>query len=462
MRPAIVALAVWAAVAAPTAADAAVSFRWSVPERLTGDGSASAARSVAAAAAAPPTTIALRSCAPPGARWRLDGDEVRPVPAGRCAHRLDLGDGEPHELALESGGETASETVAARDLLVVSIGDSVASGEGNPDVASAVRPRWLERRCHRSMRSGAAQAALALAAGDPHSSVTFLPLACSGATVAEGLLRPYAGVEPDRRRGELPPQVDEVAELARARRIDALLVSVGANDVHFGPLARFCVFVRGCPARRFDPRRPSREAASPTALSADAVHAEAQRALGGHYDELRRALARAGVEAGRVVAVEYFDPTHDERGETCRALLPGISVGEAEWAHDVVLEPLNAELRNAALRHGWRLVGGVAQSFATHGICARGQLAWVRRIEESLFRGSGVSGPLHPNGAGHLATAALIGPVLANVVGVDPGAGLAQVSGAADDEGGGVAWWWLPLAALGGALAALIGRRLLR
>jgi hypothetical protein len=52
--------------------------------------------------------------------------------------------------------------------------------------------------------------------------------------------------------------------------------------------------------------------------------------------------------------------------------------------------------------------------------------------------------------------------VLANVVGVDPGAGLAQVSGAADDEDGGVAWWWLPVAALGGALAALIGRRLLR
>ncbi len=112
--------------------------------------------------------------------------------------------------------------------------------------------------------------------------------------------------------------------------------------------------------------------------------------------------------------------------------------------------PLNTQVRLAALRHGWRFVGGVQDAFLAHGICARGQDRWVRRIEESLGRGSGLSGPLHPNGLGHLATAALIGPVLGQAVGA-VGTDVAQAAGRRDDEGSTVAWWWLLVAAVGGA-----------
>jgi hypothetical protein len=66
---------------------------------------------------------------------------------------------------------------------------------------------------------------------------------------------------------------------------------------------------------------------------------------------------------------------------------------------------------------------------------------------------------LHPNSAGHLATAALIAPVLADVVGVDPGGAVAQTSGAKDNENTGVAWWWLLAAALAGAVLALLIER---
>jgi lysophospholipase L1-like esterase len=443
-----------------SAAHAQPAFRWTVPERLQG-GTVGVARSLAQAATPAPTDVVLTTCAR-DPTWALDGKDVQPRPAGRCNFRLDLGDAAPHTVKLTAGGESAEQTVQARDIVIVSIGDSVASGEGNPDVPSVVAPEWLESRCHRSMRSGAAQAAAAIAAGDPHSSVTFLPLACSGATIPDGLLGPYAGVQPDD-RGDLPAQVDQLAELQRRRPVGAVLLSVGANDVDFGPLAEFCLAVESCPDRRFDPARPLREASDPATPTAELVHAAAQRELPGRYDELAGGLTHAGIDPGKVIVVEYFDPTHDERGDTCPALLPGITPEESQWAQDVVLGPLNAAVRDAAQREGWKLVGGVQAAFLDHGICAPGSLRWVRRIDESILRGAGISGPLHPNSAGHLATAALIAPVLADVLGIDPGEAVAQASGAEGNEGTRVAWWWIPIAALvGAAIASGVAFLLLR
>jgi len=42
---------------------------------------------------------------------------------------------------------------------------------------------WQDQRCDRSGYSGPAQAALALEAADPHTSVTFISFACSGASL---------------------------------------------------------------------------------------------------------------------------------------------------------------------------------------------------------------------------------------------------------------------------------------
>jgi hypothetical protein len=128
-----------------------------------------------------------------------------------------------------------TQTVNPRDYLVVSMGDSYGSGEGNPDVAQKFAtdpifghqlpwiqrgPRWEDKRCHRSAKAGPAQAALQMEGADPHSSVTFLSFACSGANVEAtswdpanpfdpyntdgatnngvGILGGYAGPEPPR------------------------------------------------------------------------------------------------------------------------------------------------------------------------------------------------------------------------------------------------------------------------
>ena len=92
-------------------------------------------------------------------------------------------------------GHTASTTqdIVVRDFLIVSLGDSVASGEGNPDIpwdlspsrrtASSNTPKWELSQCHRSALAGPARAALQLEQADPHTSVTFIHLACSGGRI---------------------------------------------------------------------------------------------------------------------------------------------------------------------------------------------------------------------------------------------------------------------------------------
>ena len=46
---------------------------------------------------------------------------------------------------------------------------------------------WFNPACHRSLYSYQTRTALALAVRYPHIAVTFLPLACTGATIADGL-----------------------------------------------------------------------------------------------------------------------------------------------------------------------------------------------------------------------------------------------------------------------------------
>ena len=111
-------------------------------------------------------------------------------------------------------------TVAPRDRLVIGFGDSFTSGEGNPERLALfsgapwtggnlpardadpvslsqkdTRAQWTDRWCHRSVYSWQIRTALAAALSDPHQSFTILPYGCSGATITEGVLYGYNGVE---------------------------------------------------------------------------------------------------------------------------------------------------------------------------------------------------------------------------------------------------------------------------
>ena len=171
------------------------------------------------------------------------------------------------------------------------------------------------------------------------------------------------------------------------------------------------------------------------------------------YDALAERL-KGHVDPSKVIVVEYFDPLRDRRGETCEHALPHVDVDEASWAQRNVLAPLNAQLRAAAARHGWQVVGGVAEAFRRHGICAGGQ-SWITRPLESALNELALVGTLHPNRDGHVATATLIAPILAGTLGV--GSGAEQLTGS---RHGYVRWPWLLVTALAGAGVAVGVRRL--
>ncbi len=104
---------------------------------------------------------------------------------------------------------------AIRERLIVAVGDSFASGEGNPDYPTIFHSRraslhwyieknpsrlikagaqWWDEACHRSLLSWPALTALSQAIANPREVVQFASLACSGAEAYDGFLR--AQVDP--------------------------------------------------------------------------------------------------------------------------------------------------------------------------------------------------------------------------------------------------------------------------
>jgi hypothetical protein len=361
------------------------------------------------------------------------------------------------------GAKTPEEVAGGSDddQLIVSIGDSVASGEGNPDVPGLIgqEPRWLLRRCHRSLRSGHAQAALQIERDDPVADVTFVPLGCSGATVLEGLVGPYKGTQPE--AGVIDrAQVDRVNDLATRREVDALLVSIGANDVHFSKLVTFCMRRQSCETRRFDPSTRSGAGDEDDPTLAAAMH-DAIARLPGLYAQLDAQLSDR-VPRDRVLIVEYLDATRGSDGGPCRFRTPLGEVDEHEsaWARRAVIGPLNQAVREAAGDHGWRLVGGVADLFDGHGICAQPpRERWVQTLEGSLVdQNLNHLGALHPNRDGHLATAQLIRPALADVLGIEVTGPFEPPCECGEGDGWPLApWLTVLLACLAAALVALAG-----
>ncbi len=305
------------------------------------------------------------------------------------------------------------EKIAVEDWLIVSLGDSVASGEGVPErnAHDRERARWQNLRCHRSAYAGPALAAERLAREHPHVQVTFVHLACSGATIARGLIGGYAGIV-DKRPPELPAQVAELNRLKREPTV--VLISIGANDVGFSDFVKACIAVPhgrlscfGGPAGFVLRRRLAR--------------------LPGQYD-----LLRTKIDVGApIYLTEYFDPTGNANGEPCKQAIRlgklGFRFNERDLrdAYDKLLAPLNGSIAAAVARFRafgdsrWREVTGMADAFRRHGVCTDDQQRWITNERETLERQGSLLHPiesaqglLHPNKRGHEAIAAKIDAAL--------------------------------------------------
>ncbi|MBI5156397.1 MAG: hypothetical protein HZA58_00135 [Acidimicrobiia bacterium] len=296
-------------------------------------------------------------------------------------------------------------TFVVDDLLVVTIGDSYASGEGNPETRRLGPPapaRWgdggdaaataAHAAAHRSTVAWPVRLALALEAADPHTSVTFVSVAASGARIDHGILSPQSQTTPS--------QVDQVSALVGERPIDLFLVQEGGNSVGFARVVRALVeadplFDPVCyelmveqafaSVRDGDWSRGTRvQFELPFELSCVPAPGVGPRlpgldGLAASLDRLADALDSFAVE--RVVLVGYPDPTGaDSGGLRCREIVGDvtppirfheISRDEGRRGVQEVVEPLNAELARAARAHGWIFVDGIASAFGQgHGYCA--------------------------------------------------------------------------------------------
>lgn len=317
---------------------------------------------------------------------------------------------------------TVPSVLRLRDYLIVSIGDSLASGEGAPDRLGSYGAslsigfsgidfethttravQWQDRRCHRSTRSGPAQAAKEIEDASQHTSVTFVSFACSGADIKHLNHVSYAGAEPPAAGiSDLPPQIIAVRQLldrrARGlalRQIDALLVTGGINDLSFSDIIKRCWI-----------NNNREDGHTSCVYGSDGAHLVNTLKFKHRYDELA-ASVRFWLPNARAKYINDY-PRQVFKGGACGALgkhgprgVFGIEHTEGE-AMNVMGIALNRQVEGMTIRHageGWHYIGGVTAKFEPHAYCA--DFPWFNHVETSLAKQGDVDGTAHPNRAGH-------------------------------------------------------------
>jgi hypothetical protein len=330
--------------------------------------------------------------------------------------------------------------IAVRDLLIAGLGDSIASGDGNPDRPVALsdegfcfrrfasagsaeyfrpgrsgfsgdkacdgdssagndRPewarlsaRWMSAACHRSLYGYQLRAALALAIESPHFAVTFLPLACTGATITDGLFNGQRARELDCGPAPCPTttpaQITQLrAIMARAQRgqtgraLDLVFLTVGANDINFSGLIADIIIEARTERALF-----SRAGIISTV---EAAQATLDRKLPADFARLRAALKPLVNNAlERVVFVSYGNPALDAGAAPCPGGRNGFDIhpafgvdGErlrraATFVQDRFLPALK-EIVTCSVKgvcpasDAMTFVDDHQTAFADHGFCAR-------------------------------------------------------------------------------------------
>jgi GDSL-like Lipase/Acylhydrolase family len=388
---------------------------------------------------AAPLTVSGLTCTGPG-RWDPDGPSSAytgldvTLSSGQqesCTATLTTNDSDGDGVPDREDGcrNTPSSTPdGCPGFTVASIGDSVASGEGNPP--------WSYKPCHLSDFAGP-RIAFSWLEGSAQAQFrwqqfSFYPLACSGAGITDGILGPYDGA-PDIRKGPynglrrfvrrqskfpgmprlltLPPYPtrfhQSTAQLSRLPSSeDALLISAGANDLGFSDILITCLRQAG---RQY--LRPFAKSCADT--QAGNIFDNNERELAGRYSNLSAALTALNIPPSRVYITEYFDPTGDARGNQCSRILTIHRNADLTWAEQTVLKALNDAVRTAATDYHWNYIGKITSAFRSHGYCAR-KNSWIRTVKESLRSQRDWFGAMHPNNQGQRCYATSIWEVLYN------------------------------------------------
>jgi hypothetical protein len=325
-------------------------------------------------------------------KWKIGGEPLvtDAVPGKPCTFRFERANLDVFDLDVDllRDGEVAdsgSVTIEAKDILIASLGDAVSAGEGVLDGGA-----WTLHQCERSLAAGPAQAALVLERDDPHSVITFVHQACSGARSDRGVLNAFQGFHPG--EGAMrSPQIGEARRIAGKRKIDILLLSIGINDLEFSGIAELCALDSDCLAERYHD------------VVLQQWLAAAKDQLPATYSALAHSLALHGVDPADTYLLEYPDPSRDESlacddTEEFVPVYGHITRPEWQWLSGALLFPLNGIGGGAATQHGWNRIGGLATEFGPHGLCAPDP--WMTGLAHSSQRDD-IQRGFHPNEMGH-------------------------------------------------------------
>ncbi len=262
-----------------------------------------------------------------------------------------------HSLEQLVGGTTpptppvTASSAGGKGAGIVVLGDSTAAGLGNPLVA---RPSATDRACRRSGDSYPVD--LGIQSGQQVTS-----LACSGATIAAGVLgAQQAG------NTTVAAQFDNPA-VAQAGTI---VVGIGANDVEWSDLLRICAVSKNCDNAAEQAYFQSHLAT----LSSDWLRL---------MDELHQLPKHP-----KVVVNLYYDPFEGDVG-----CLQHVHVTDSKLRSMLAkLATLNSVLSQGAQAAGFATA---LPNFAGHGVCA----------DVPYVQGLDADAPFHPTAAGGLAIA---------------------------------------------------------
>ena len=316
---------------------------------------------------------------------RYDLDFAKEATYSVRVDQHDVGEADPAKVT------TYTKDVVVQDFLIVTVGDSLSSGEGNKPFTDGTSVSL----CHRSKTAFGRQAARKIEAEDRRSAVTFLHAACTGATTSS--LAKELGTA---------GQIARVQSLIGTRRIDALEVSVGINDIDFGGVTQFCTTTRDCWKRLYT-SAPGAVLMGKGQLD-DYVSSLVDR-LPTVYSRLASQLSAAfpasQLDSKDVYLTQYPNPLRDENGKICASVIGSKTVGFTEQdGHEVSLaerrffDPLNRAIDAAASSHGWQEVTMPSGTFERHGVCS--SAAWFHTLGGSVAE-LNPGGALHPNATGH-------------------------------------------------------------
>jgi hypothetical protein len=324
----------------------------------------------------------------------------------------------------ESGGGPRYEhRLVIRDYYIVGLGDSFASGEGNPDrigrvddlnalrcdattpemlvegladkvnidvpaVSMNIEPVWLEPRAHRSLLAGHARGVRAAETLWDGRVITFTSFASTGATIDRGLLERQHPWQP------AGGQIEEARNAAAGKHVDAVLLSIGGNDVGFSSGLR--------------------DLASDWRSGGPTEMRQATRKKINDLENRLAALAErltADLSPDRVFVTEYptgfFDkpgplPGTGRRADGCGVFDTGaylkVSGVDADTIFGLAHE-LNTKIRSIVDKHhNWTYVGGIIEGFTGHGYCA--PEPFFVSATRSCHEQGDFLGTMHPNQGG--------------------------------------------------------------